>query len=113
MTTPPGNPEVGLVLAGGGARGAYEIGALRELLPYLEARGERPGIIVGTSIGALNSAFLAASSDQPATASLQRGVEMWEQVRYRHICGPFASVGQAARLASYVGELARVPRATV
>jgi NTE family protein len=34
--------SVGLVLAGGGARGAYELGVLSVLLPALEARGERP-----------------------------------------------------------------------
>ena len=33
--------EIGLVLPGGGARGAYEVGALSVLLPALEARGER------------------------------------------------------------------------
>ena len=42
-------PRVALVLAGGGARGAYEIGALSILLPHLERRGERPDVIVGTS----------------------------------------------------------------
>ena len=32
-----GEERVGLVLAGGGARGAYEVGALSVLLPALEA----------------------------------------------------------------------------
>ncbi|MDD2695361.1 MAG: patatin-like phospholipase family protein [Anaerolineales bacterium] len=43
------------VLGGGGARGALQVGALRALL---EA-GERPEMLVGTSIGAVNSAFMA------------------------------------------------------
>lgn len=42
---------VGLTLAGGGARGAYEAGALSVLLPELERRGERPTLYVGTSVG--------------------------------------------------------------
>ena len=43
------------VLAGGGARGALQVGALRALL---EA-GEYPDVVVGTSIGAWNGACLA------------------------------------------------------
>jgi len=52
---------IALVLAGGGARGAYEVGALSALAPALAARGETLDIIVGTSIGALNGAFLRGS----------------------------------------------------
>ncbi|MFI5271577.1 MAG: patatin-like phospholipase family protein [Ktedonobacterales bacterium] len=43
------------VLSGGGARGALQVGALRALL---EA-GERPDVVIGTSIGAWNGALLA------------------------------------------------------
>ncbi len=43
------------VLGGGGSRGALQVGALRALI---EA-GILPDLIVGTSIGALNAAFLA------------------------------------------------------
>ena len=42
------------VLGGGGARGALQVGALQALL---EA-GVEPDLVVGTSIGALNAAFL-------------------------------------------------------
>jgi predicted patatin/cPLA2 family phospholipase len=45
--------KVGLVLAGGGARGAYEAAVLSVLLPALEARGESPAVIVSTSLSAL------------------------------------------------------------
>jgi NTE family protein len=51
------------VLAGGGARGAYEAGVLSILLPALERRGERPTVIVGTSAGAMNAVSLAADAD--------------------------------------------------
>jgi NTE family protein len=56
------DPKVGLVLAGGGARGAYEAGALSVLLPALEARGERPGVLLGTSVGAVNTSPRRRSS---------------------------------------------------
>ena len=64
-----GAERIALVLAGGGARGAYEVGALAALAPALAERGETPDIIVGTSIGALNGAFLAARADEPLEAA--------------------------------------------
>lgn len=52
--------RLGLVLSGGGARGAYEAGALSVLAPHLERRGERPSVLVGTSVGAINVVYPAA-----------------------------------------------------
>jgi NTE family protein len=54
MSTGDTDVTVALVLAGGGARGAYEAGALSILLPELERRG------------LLNAAFLAANAQRPA-----------------------------------------------
>ena len=47
--------QLAFVLGGGGARGALQVGALRALL---EA-GYQPDLLVGTSVGAINAAFLA------------------------------------------------------
>jgi NTE family protein len=47
------NTQVGLVLVGGGAKGAYQAGALKYLA---EETAIEPQIIAGTSIGALNGA---------------------------------------------------------
>lgn len=58
----PQRPLVGLVLTGGGARSAYQIGvlhALTELLP--RARNPFP-VIVGTSAGAVAASVLAAEA---------------------------------------------------
>ena len=58
----PQRPTVGLVLTGGGARSAYQVGvllALTELLP--RARNPFP-VIVGTSAGAVASSVLAAEA---------------------------------------------------
>jgi NTE family protein len=49
-------PKIAFVLGGGGLLGAHEVGMLRALT---EA-GIRPDLVVGTSVGAFNGAFVAA-----------------------------------------------------
>ena len=65
---------VALVLDAGGARSAYQVGALEVLLPALAERGARPRVLVGTSAGALlTSALVGTAHLEPEeqTASLQ------------------------------------------
>lgn len=62
--TTTATPKVGLVLTGGGARAAYQVGvlcAIAELLPD-KTRNPFP-IICGTSAGAINAASLAVSAN--------------------------------------------------
>lgn len=61
------------VLGGGGVLGATQVGMLRALA---EA-GARPDLVVGTSVGALNGALLAAD---PSPASLDRLTELWSSL---------------------------------
>jgi NTE family protein len=73
-------PTMGLVLTGGGARAAYQVGvlqALTELLP--RARNPFP-VIVGTSAGAVAASVLAAQAHhwRAAVAGL---VEVWSNFR--------------------------------
>ncbi len=75
-------PTVGLVLVGGGAKGAYQAGALR----YLAELDFSPHIIAGTSIGALNGAVLAAN--KPLKQAVQRLDELWDQLGQAHILRP-------------------------
>jgi NTE family protein len=70
------------VLSGGGNLGAVQVGMLYALL---EA-GIRPDAIVGTSIGALNGAFVAGHSD---LAGVEELAELWASVR-RHEVFPFS-----------------------
>jgi NTE family protein len=58
------------VLAGGGARGALQVGMLRALMEH----GERPDVIIGTSIGAWNGAWLASD---PTLDRLDELVRIW------------------------------------
>ncbi|QWC86536.1 patatin-like phospholipase family protein [Nocardioidaceae bacterium] len=61
-----------LVLDAGGARSAYQVGALRVLLPELEARGQQPRLLVGTSAGALLGAGLASTAHLDAEQQAER-----------------------------------------
>jgi NTE family protein len=87
---------IGLVLAGGGARGAYEAGVLRALLPALAERGERPSVVVGTSVGALNAAYLATNADQDAPALAENARKEWLSISYSDVLEPFLSLGELA-----------------
>ena len=69
----PEPPKVAFVLGGGGDLGASEVGMLRALLE----RGIAPGLIVGTSIGALNGAAMAAD---PTLAMLERLESTWRSL---------------------------------
>ena len=68
----PGH-EIAFVLGGGGVLGAGEVGMLRALL---EA-GIRPDLVVGTSVGALNGAFVAAD---PRVETTVRLAELWRRL---------------------------------
>ncbi len=61
-------PRFGLVLSGGGSRGAYEAGVIRyirERLPADLGHQADFDIITGTSVGAINASYLAATADHP------------------------------------------------
>jgi len=100
---------VALVLAGGGARGAYEAGVLEVLAPELARRGQAPDILVGTSIGALNSAFLAARAHEPPAQVAQAAVEMWSELGWSDALRPLVSGPELRRLLSAGAMVAGLP----
>jgi len=61
---PGGGVKVGLVFAGGGAKGGYQVGVVQALA----AAGLAISSVAGASIGALNGAVVAASRDLPSAA---------------------------------------------
>ena len=69
------------MLAGGGARGAYEAGALSVLLPALP-EDERPNLILGASVGAVNGAYLAATLPDGGDLALEDGRAIWEEISW-------------------------------
>jgi len=66
------------VLSGGGNLGSIQAGMLEGLL----AAGVRPDLLVGTSIGAANAAFLAADPSPEGARSLSA---VWRSVRSRDV----------------------------
>ena len=77
--------RAGLVLTGGGARAAYQVGVVKALRDILGNPVKNPfPILCGTSAGAINVATLAVFADD-----FSRGVasllEVWEHMRCEHI----------------------------
>lgn len=87
------NPRFGLVLTGGGAKGAYQAGALE----YIAELGLVPQIIAGTSIGAIGGAILA--SHQSFSQGVSRLNEIWYQLGQEPVLRP--NPGAAIDLLSY------------
>lgn len=104
-----GANSVGLVLAGGGARGAYEAGALSVLLPTLERRGERPSILVGTSVGAINAAFLASVQGPDAEEASSGLLERWREVSKGRVVRPILTRQVPLTALRYAGEILSLP----
>ncbi|GIQ70643.1 hypothetical protein DUZ99_17865 [Xylanibacillus composti] len=70
---------VGLVLSGGGARGDFQVGAVR----YLYERNIRPAIIAGTSVGAINAIKLTEGegNGSDATRGLRGLIGIWRELK--------------------------------
>src|SRR5450755_3647772 len=100
-TTNGSGGEAGLVLGGGGARGEYASGVLSVLLPELK---DQVRVIVGTSAGALISAYLVANWHRPTQEAIDDGLSFWRDLRFGDVCAPLMAVGGAARFMRYVGE---------
>jgi NTE family protein len=78
-----------VVLAGGGARGAYEAGALSVLLPAIEAEHDQldrtPISFVGTSAGSINAVGFASLIHLGARAASDAVLDLWRQSTYRAV----------------------------
>jgi NTE family protein len=79
---------VAFVLGGGGVLGAVEVGMLRALF----RAGYRPDLVVGTSVGAINGALVAAD---PAEEVTDRLVQLWASREASEVYGD--SLGRQLR----------------
>lgn len=96
-----------LVLMGGGARTAYQVGVLRALAALLrEQRGPQASfpfqILVGTSAGALNAAYLASCATLGLNA-FEQLANFWSELRSSHVYG--LDLSRWARMNRWVAAL--------
>jgi NTE family protein len=101
------------VLSGGGARGAYEAGAISVLGTALEARGERPTLFLGTSVGAINAAYMGASQHLSASEQAAGLLARWRQVTKEGVIRPILRHQLPLTALRYLGGLLSVPGARV
>jgi NTE family protein len=78
LAGPEGYARTAFVLSGGGSLGAVQVGTLQALT---EA-GIRPDLLIGTSVGAVNAAWIGGMPDHEG--ALQLG-EIWRSLRRQHI----------------------------
>ena len=86
---PPSAPRTGLLLTGGGARAAYQVGVLETIADLRLAcgAGNEPNpfpIITGTSAGAINAAALACGADQ-FDRVVRRIVRVWSNFHAQQV----------------------------
>jgi NTE family protein len=101
--------KAGLILTGGGARAAYQVGvlkAVRELLPEPDRNPFQ--IVCGTSAGAINAAALAVYADNfdQAVGNL---LDVWENFHVHHVYrSDFPSIAKSG--AQWLGALSLLYR---
>ena len=78
-----------IILSGGGARGAYEVGVLSYLfedVTRMLGRPPRIDIVCGTSVGAINGCFVTAHMSDPVLG-VRRLVELWTELELTRVLG--------------------------
>jgi NTE family protein len=78
-------PRIGLVLSGGGARAAYQVGVLRAMSEMVPAGAPCPfSIISGTSAGAINATVLAANAPN-FRQGVRQLMTVWKNFHVHHV----------------------------
>lgn len=104
------------VLSGGGSLGAVQVGMLKALA----AHGIAPDLLVGTSAGALNSAWVASHGMSPG--SLEELTSVWSRLRRRDVfpidarqalrgvLGQSTAIANNSKLRQLIGNYAPIDR---
>ena len=79
------NQKTALILSGGGARGAYQVGVLKGLSEILPEKMKSPfDILSGSSAGAINCAHLATNM-QHFSVAIEKLVYLWSQIKAEQV----------------------------
>jgi NTE family protein len=94
----PEDPEfakvdrIGIVLAGGGAKGAYQAGAMRAIYRYLDEKNAlgKVKVIAGTSIGSWNALFWLADLIRPDNGWQGASIHerWWQSISAKSLTAP-------------------------
>lgn len=102
-----------LILSGGGARGAYQVGVWK----YLLEQGWRPDLICGTSVGAINATAIGSGLDLGELIQIWKTIErgkvyrisLWRQIVHLLTRRGFNPVMDTAPLKDFLQERFNLP----
>lgn len=95
--------QVVLVLQGGGALGAYQVGVYQAM----HEAGIEPDWVIGTSIGAINAALIVGN---PPEERMKKLDDFWQHVeQQRTLAGPFDWLGMGNLLANMTTVMRGIP----
>jgi NTE family protein len=96
-------PKIAFVLGGGGVLGAHEVGMLRALAE----RAIEPGVVLGTSVGALNGALFAAD---PTAGGVEHLTRLWSETNLAEMSAGtlFRRISTLARTGTHLQSLTEV-----
>jgi NTE family protein len=101
---PANNANTALVLTGGGARAAYQVGVLKAVRELLPDPGSNPfPIVCGTSAGAINAAVIATRAED-FSAGVDGLLDVWQNIHAHHVYRADPA-GIAKTAASWLGAL--------
>jgi len=82
--------RIGIVLAGGGAKGAFQAGAMKAIYSFLRAHGalDKVAVISGTSIGSWNALFWLADLIESPQGGQGIHERWWRSISIRALAAP-------------------------
>lgn len=86
--------RIGLILSGGGAKGAYQAGAMKAIHEFLSANDAANNVVAvaGTSIGSWNTTFWLANEVRPGGSGRSLHEEWWKTVHIKRIVRPTPNI---------------------